>query len=240
MVELKLNFSKLSEKPKFIKMLVYGKPGVGKTIFSSSAPSPILVDIERGTLSLQNEDLKKKGIVPEDIDVFPIEEFIQMNDVFEYLKDGNHSFKTVIIDSLTSLQQRSMDTIMEEGTSKKPEKDPDLSTQNDWGVNTAQIKKVIRYFRNLPMNVIFTCLAKDYTNEEGVILTSPAISPSILDVACAYTDIVGYMFTAGKEAETRAMLFQPTERYYAKDRSGKLGKTMVDPSFSKVLEIINK
>lgn len=236
---VELSIVKLSGRPKYIKMLIYGKPGVGKTILAASAPAPLLVDIERGTLSLQNEDLKKKGVVPEDIDIQPIEIFTQMNNVFEFLKDEKHDYKTVIIDSLTSLQQKSMDAIMEKESAKDPKKNPDLSTQNDWGVNTGQIKKIIRYFRDLPMNVIFTCLAKEWTSDEGLVLTNPAISPSVSDVACAYTDIIGYMFTAGKEGETRAILFQPTERYFAKDRSGKLGKTMIDPSFPKILDLIN-
>ena len=54
-----LNIEALDERTPFANVLVYGESGVGKTVFASTAPRPILwLDSEGGTASISD----KKGI----------------------------------------------------------------------------------------------------------------------------------------------------------------------------------
>ena len=75
-----------------LKTVIYGTPGIGKTTFASTFPSPILMRFEDGAAAL-------------DIPTFPY--------LFKKLQDfdsainallGKHSYKTLIIDSLDWLE----------------------------------------------------------------------------------------------------------------------------------------
>ncbi len=74
------------------KILIYGVPGVGKTTFASTFPSPILLRAEDGAAAL-------------DIPTFPalVTELRQMDKIVSALLKP-HNFKTLIIDSLDWLE----------------------------------------------------------------------------------------------------------------------------------------
>lgn len=228
-----LKIEKLSEKDPGVKMLVYGAPGVGKTYFSSSAPKPLFVDVEGGTLSIRNAG--------RNIDVVKVNRFADIFEIHKFLMAGDHDYQTVIVDSLTELQKKSLDGIMEEAYRKDPMKrDPDVAELRDWGKNTAQLRKAVRYFRDLPMNVIFTSLEKDTKDEStGAIRVGPDLTPKLQNDVAGYLDIIAHMSTRDKEEGiVRQMLVQPTGKYMAKDRSGKLGKIIKEPDFQAILDRI--
>lgn len=229
-----LKIEKLVEKDPGIKMIVYGSPGVGKTYFSSSAPKALFVDVEGGTLSIKNAG--------RDIDVVKVNKFSQIFEIHKALLEGGHGYQSVIIDSLTELQKKSMDGIIDEAYRKDPSKrDPDVAELRDWGKNTAQLRRAVRYFRDLPMNVIFTALAKESKDEKtGEISIGPDLTPKLQNDVAGYLDIIGHMSTKEKDGELlRQMLVQPTGKFMAKDRSGRLGKILESPDFARILKRIN-
>lgn len=81
-----------SKKWSSVKALIYGVPGIGKTSFAATFPSPILIRTEDGASAL-------------DIPTFP-QVVSSMNDLRMCFKalNGQHQFKTVIIDSLDWLE----------------------------------------------------------------------------------------------------------------------------------------
>ena len=247
MPELKI--IKSTEVPTHIKMVLYGRPGIGKTIFAAGAPKPLLVDCERGTLSLGNKKLIEAGIIPPEVDVWPVDTFQELNVVFEYLQTNEAGYKTVILDGFSELLRKGVDLIMERLVAKHPEKNPDIVSPTEWGMSTQQMRKVIRNFRMLPLHVIFNCLVREDENEEtGLQEAKPAVSPSVFNILNAYVDIIAYMFIVGNpddppEKQFRALLFQPAEKYVAKDRSGQLGNHMKlpnnAPGFPEVLRQLN-
>jgi len=228
-----LNIEKLSEKEPGIKIIVYGPPGVGKTYFSSSAPKALFVDVEGGTLSIKNAGRQ--------LDVVKVNKFRDIFEIHKFLASGKHEYESVIVDSLTELQKKSMDGIIEEAYRKDPTKrDPDVAELRDWGKNTAQLRKAVRYFRDLPMNVIFTALAKESKDERtGEISIGPDLTPKLQNDVAGYLDIIGHMSAKDKEdGIVRQMLVQPTGKYMAKDRSGRLGKVVNAPDFRQILDVI--
>ena len=242
MPELKIIRS--SEMPTYVKMVIYGHPGVGKTIFSAGCPKPLIVDCERGNLSLRNKELIKKGIIPASVDVTPVYQFIELNTVFESLQDNNEGYETVILDGFSELLRKGVDLIMERLVAKYPERNPDVVSPNEWGASTQQMRKVIRNFSWLPMHVIFTCQVREQEIEDSTTKEMmPAVSPSVFNILNAYVDIIAYMWKVGLPADPpekkfRAMLFQPTENVRAKDRSGALGGAMKNPTFSDILRLL--
>ena len=75
-----------------VKAVIYGVPGVGKTSFAATFPSPILIRVEDGANAL-------------DIPTFPtVIKNVQMLDRAFKALQGEHNFQTVIIDSLDWLE----------------------------------------------------------------------------------------------------------------------------------------
>lgn len=230
---MNLKITKLTEKPQYVKIIVYGRTGVGKTRFAATAPDVLFIDAEAGTLSIADKP----------IDVVTIQDFNQLDEVFDFLLKGDHKYKSVVIDSLTEVQLKCMDNIIKSEVEKKPDRDPDVPTQQNWGKSFNQIRKLIRKFRDLPMNVIFVCEAKDNKDEEtGIIYTVPALPGQLANKIPGYMDIVGYM-DLRKDSEgnlIEKMLFRAVDRKDGKDRSGKLPMAMENPTFKKILNFVFK
>jgi len=326
----------------YIKMLIYGDSGQGKTVLAGTAPDLFIVSDENGLLSLKNPDLK--DIVNQKAKSFSLDNFIEMNAIYEFLynhcllrdrlvklqrqyagktkkevpkdvierverlKDAIWSMENgatprngqepriyyaVAIDSLTELQKRSMDRILaikhgegwnmiggEEGGSivEKVEEvhsladdvesettvhlQPAVTAENetemvtgfadfevkaaslpDFGTNTNQMRKLVRAFRDLPMNVIFTALAKEVKDDiTGELYTRPALTDKLSEDVLGYMDIVGYYYTKqNKEDENkldRILQVQPFKNRTAKDRSGRLGNGVLNPTFKRIMGLI--
>lgn len=74
------------------RVLVYGVEGIGKSTFAAGAPAPIFIQTEDGLGSLQ-------------VDHFPIATSVtDVLDALSALFDGEHKFKSVVIDSLDWLE----------------------------------------------------------------------------------------------------------------------------------------
>ena len=224
---------------KHLKILVYGSPGAGKTVFAATAnddkhTSPaLLIDLEGGTLSIADKD----------IDVVRITEFKQFNEVYEYLRNGSQ-YKTVIIDSLTEVQKLNMYEILQQAVATNPARDPDMPRIDEWGKSVEQMRKLVRYFRDLPMHVIMTALAQEVRDErDGSITVKPALPGRLSDEVSGFLDIVSYLGvlekSVGEERKVvRQMLTQSTGKFIAKDRSGKLDQFVEEPTVTKLLDRI--
>lgn len=211
-----------------VKMVIHGDPGVGKTLFSSIAPKPILANCEGGLLCL---DQIAEYHADLDIQVVDISSIADLQELFLYLKKGEHDRETLIIDSLGEVMRISMDEILK-SPNRDSRYDPDTPMLQDYGQNTQRMRKLVRVFRDLPMHVIFTCISQEQKDDQtGRLKTIPALTPKIASEVMGYVDIVGYLFVAeGNDGESeRKLLTQPKGKYAAKDRSGKLGVGLVDP-----------
>lgn len=221
-----------------VKMLVYGDPGVGKTVFSCSGDRTIFIDVEGGSLSIQKR-IKDKKVVRKRFDTFDeIEEFVRG------LREKGSKADTLVIDSITELQKKLMDSIVAQHPEVKRPYGDGL-TVGDWGYNTERMRRFIRMARDLDMNVIFTALAMDEKNEmTGAVKTLPKMSSKLSADVCGYVDIVGYLYVDnvtnedGESVPVRRMLVQPVGMYYAKDRSGALGNVIDDPTFPGIYNTI--
>jgi len=329
----------------YIKILIYGDSGQGKTVLAGTAPDLFIVSDENGLLSLKNPDLKE--IVNQKAKSFPLDNFVEMNLIYEFLynhcllrdrltklqkqyagktkkevpkdavarleklkdalwamENGDEPRKSqeprlyyaVAVDSLTELQKRSMDRIIdikhggswntigdnesgsvfeeddEETVSDQevadtvhesnipvaaldtPQDDTEMvtgfadfevkaATLPDYGANTNQMRKIVRAFRDLPMNVIFTALAKEVKDDvTGEMSTKPALTDKLAEDTLGYLDIVGYYYTKqNKDDENkldRILQVQPFKNRTAKDRSGRLGNGVLNPTFKRIMALI--
>lgn len=244
----------VAERIDFAKLLIYGSPGAGKTMLAGSAAeveamSPVLfIDIEGGTKTIRN-------LWPE-VEVVRVQAtynsqgqltataWKKLQAVYEDLRKGV-KWKTVVVDSLSEAAKVSMYSVMENAVRDAANKgqrdrDPDIPELRDWGKSGEQIRRFVRSFRDLPCHVIFTCLAADDKDQQsGTVTVKPALSGKLRDEIPAYLDEVLYLYVkADNKGVTRKILSEPTAKYVAKDRSGRLPTTVDDPTMAKLAEAI--
>lgn len=232
----------------FMNILIYGNPGVGKTVFAASAcevanMSPVLIiDVEGGTMSLQRTHPS--------VSVVRIKNFADFNQLYADLRAGKHGFKTIVLDSISEIQKFGMYSAMAKALQDNPERDPDLPGIGEWGKNTEQIRKLVRAFRDLPTNCIVTALEANDKTPEGVIRrTYPNLSNKLALELPGFFDVVGYMYIkekrekqpngADKIEQVRCLLTMATSRQVAKDRTGILPPVIEYPTMQLIDQLVH-
>lgn len=233
---------KASELPGNRRFLIYGKAKQGKTRLASSAPDVLVMDVnEKGTESV------RRNINPY---VYPVEIWTDVTDLYWYLQEGEHQFRSVAIDGITALQTLCMNFVLGEATALDASRDPDMPTRAVWGKVTQLMKTQITNYRNLPMNVIFTALTRrNIVGEEDADAEStvgPACSPSVSAHLEAAVDVIGYIYkrevmvkvrgTDQKKPRTKTRLIvEGTERFLVGDRTHTLGNFVDAPDLTDIL-----
>ncbi len=137
-------------EPSKPKVLIYGKPGVGKTWTSLDFPRVYYIDSEGGAdLAHYTDKLKKAGGA-----YFGIEQgalsFEAIIEQVQALATEEHSYKTLVIDSITKIFNTA---ITDEGERLQRE-----GKKNEFGLDKKpavyQIKRLINWLQRLDMNVI--------------------------------------------------------------------------------------
>ncbi len=235
-----LEVTTVSESPEFINMLVYGNPGVGKTVLAGSADAvpelrPVLIlDVEGGTFSIRER-------YP-DVDVVRVQTWPDMQKVYDALYKMEHDYQTVVLDSLTEIQKFSMYRIMTQVLKEHPDRDPEVPSIREWGKNIEQIRRLVRAFRDLPMNVVFTALAAtDKDGKTGMITTRPSLSGKLAMEVGGFVDLLLYMYIKRVDDDNQRLLLSfGTEGQIAKDRSDNLPPVIIDPDMQTLYDHIFK
>jgi hypothetical protein len=231
------------------KILVYARPKTGKTRLAASAPDVLLVDIkDRGTKSVRRDI---------DPNVYPVTQWLEIDDIYWYLKEGNHPYKSVALDGATGMQTLCMNFVLGEAVALDATRDPDMPTRQAWGKVGQLMKTQITNYVNLDMNVIFTALTRvnrsggeDDDDIGGDETIGPAVSPSVAGHLEAAVDIIGYLMKrqvmvkkkgGGKKKATRKrLILEGSERYLVGDRTGVLPAHVDAPDLTELFRIINE
>lgn len=222
----------------YLNILIYGQPGVGKTFFAGTAEdseltSPtIFLDVEGGTTTLR----KRKNL--DVVRIRSTEELVATHKML--LEQNDNHYKTVVIDSLTELQKLDMHGIMKELVSRRPDLDPDVPSQREWGKSIEHMRRITRAYRDLPMNTIFTCLVVIDKDDSGTVTYAPSLPGKLKMEISGFVDVVGYLTTATENDETvRRLQFAATKKVIAKDRTASLGDVVDNPTIPMLWEMMH-
>jgi hypothetical protein len=223
--------------------------GVGKTFICGTAEnwegsSPCLfIDVEGGALTLHD-------VVP-NVDVVRPTNWAELQNVYNFLRNENTKYKSVVIDSLTEVQRAiSMAGILgdvDDGGTYSDLERSNPPNRADWLRTSEQLRKFIRAYRDLSylkdekrrLHVIFTALEKYDEKKETVCVQLPG---ALGLEAGAYVDILGRLSivetvdpeTSAKVTKRHLLVSEYTSedgtKFLAKNRGGRLGTSMWNPT----------
>lgn len=226
------------------KILVYSRPGKGKTRLMATLPNVLIIDVnDRGTRST------KRDLDP---NVYLVDRLPEMDDLYWFLSEGDHSFESVAIDGVTGLQVLALKFVMNDEAIRDASRDPNMPSKQAWGKANELCKSYITNFRNLPMHVGFTALERsrdmaEDDEEESQIVISPAVSPGVANHLEAAVGTIGHLtnrrVVVGKGKAKKSVIrtylrVGPSERYITKDRDGLFGDVIRNPHLGKMIEQI--
>ena len=233
----------------FLKILVFGESGAGKTTFVGTAQdSPLtspafMLDIEGGSTVLNDKpdiDVKQsRKMIGEDSK--PGEESVQ--EIADILHKNPKYYKFFALDSLTELREIDMQEVMLQQFNKKPDTtDIYVPSPREWGKSGSRVKEVLRYLKDLPCHVVVTTLLSEKKDERtGIIKMEPMLPGQLQGQVPGFFDIVGFLKATTKNGATiRTMQFKKTERVMAKDRTKALPDILEEPTIPEIWDIIFK
>lgn len=209
-------------------MLLYGKPKVGKTLLAGTAAdvealSPILV------LAAEDGSAVLAHAYPE-VDIINVPDWKTAAAVIGKVAEGVTKYKTIVIDTLSELQNLMIAHITKDGTQ--------AMRIQDWGTiaeNTANLTKLLH--RSKVNSILITHADRVKDDESGKVLISPVMKgKASLGEIPKIVDIIAYYAIAQNEQKesVRVLQLEATDKVDAGDRFGKLDAQIANPTMSEI------
>ncbi len=227
-----------------LRILVYGPTGSGKTFLCGHALDvpelrPILIaDVDGGVDTVTEKIIEYW----EEVEVHALHTPADVKVMLDALYKPSR-FKTVILDGLTEYHAMMLATTMAQN-GRSPSEMPALQ---DYGGASAYM---LAFLRNVRKNAIVHFLttagqAVQLDEASGTLHVSPDIVGKLSYRAPRFFHIVGHITTvmaASKDGavlqEKRRLQVQPFGSVRAKDRSGKLGAVLLEPTMQKIYDLV--
>lgn len=224
----------MSEVQRSLTMLVYGESKVGKSTFAVTAPYPrLMLDVEGGHRFLPInvkywDPMREEPPVADgtwDTCVVVVHDYDTVLKAYQWLQMGQHQFKSLIIDSISELQVKCMDSIA--GT--------EAMKMQQWGELLRHMGALLRDLRDLTMHptapleaIVLT--AMDSPDREG--RHHPYLQGQLKVQAPYFYDILGAISVESvpnpdpmqAPYKVRRMYVERTDKFEAGERvQGRLG-----------------
>ena len=191
-----------------VKILVYGREGAGKTRLCATLPSPIILSVEAGLLSLADYDIPS-------IEIATLED---LSNAFKWLAESEQGkqYQSICLDSITEI----CETIL--SNEKLREKDG----RKAYGNMNEKIIALVKLFRDIPDRNIYMSAKMDRMEDDiNQVVYAPSLpgKKAQQDLPYYFDEVFALRVERDSEGVPhRMILTQPDGRYTAKDRSGKL------------------
>lgn len=196
---------------KYIKVLVHGPAGAGKTrLCATTGGTPLIISAESGLLSLAGTNIAVKEVT----------NMADLEAVYNYLLTDT-KFDWICLDSISEIAEVVL------SAEKKKTNDP----RKAYGEMQTIMLDLMRGFRDLPKNIYFAAKQERIKDEvTGGLLFGPSAPGQKIGPAMPYMFDLVFALHSWKDENgivQRAFQTQKDAQYDAKDRSGKLD--MIEP-----------
>lgn len=213
--------------------MVYGESKVGKSTFAVTAPYPrLMLDVEGGHRFLPIvvkywDPLREEPPIADgtwDTCVVTVRDYDTVLKTYQWLQLGKHHFKSLIIDSISELQVKCMDSIAGNEQMK----------MQQWGELLRHMGALLRDLRDLTMHptnpleaVVLTAMAREADGRKKPYLQGQLAiqAPYFYDILGAITvESVPNPDPLQPPLKVRRMYVERTDQYEAGERvQGRLG-----------------
>lgn len=201
-----------------LTVLLYGVPKVGKSTFCSQLPAALFLATEPGLNALSTFD----------VNVQCWEDFL---DACAEIAEGNHSFKTIIIDTIDNAWRMCVEYVCK---ANKVAYEGDMPYGKGYALVATEFNRVITKLAQLPYGLWIVSHAKS-TEVESRTSKYTRIVPTLPDrarnIVVALSDLILYASMdeksiSGKMAQSRTIYTKPNLYWEAGDRTGRLPEQM--------------
>lgn len=240
--------SQSTRPPRF---LVYSRNKKGKTTFCTSPgqDNVLILDPEEGT----------EGMVKKDPHRWPIENWVDLDDSYQYLKSGKHSYQWVALDGLTKFSNMSLRYVMSQEEERDITRRPGMVQMKDYGKSGELMKGVLNNFHSLRMGVIFTAQERvievtddpegdDEDAESSSVIYVPDLPKGVRGAANSIVDVIGRLYTVkldhpktGEKVIQRRMWVEPHIAFDTGYRSDyRLPPYIKGPTVPKLVQLLRE
>lgn len=199
------------DRTKNWRVLIYGKPGVGKTT--------AIRNLDGKTLVLDLDDSSRVLAGALNIDVQPFDRSKPSEEWKEFLKNLSErvsGYDNLVVDNISAFEK---DWFVERGRASKNGIGNEIQDYGQWTNYFSRIMTTI--FMNASVNVLVTAWenTRDVTSETGQSFSqyAPAIRDSVRDGLLGLTDVVGRIVVNPK-TDGRGVILEGTDAIFAKNR----------------------
>jgi hypothetical protein len=200
-------------------MLIYGAPKSGKSDFASRLPDALFLECEPG---LNHLEVFK-------IPTYTWDDFLA---ACKLISQGNHQFKTVVIDTIDNAFKYCSDAICSKNNITY---EGDMSHGKGWALVKNEWHRVLTRLASLPYGLILISHAQDKTIETRTgeyTKTQPSLPDRARNVVLGLVDMILYFDAvprkdaSGNVTIDRVMRTKPHPTYEAGDRTGRLPEVL--------------
>jgi hypothetical protein len=178
---LSIRVTGADEYGQYLKCLICGDPGAGKTRSSSTWPNPLIASVNANLMSVADRQVPYAAITSS-ADLLQLRHMLD-NPPERRAELIGRPVDTLIVDTIDHFQQ-----IL--AAERRRDEKKDTLAGADWGWLGDEMRSIVRGLRNLPLHVVLLCHLKVTEDQEtNRVMVRPSLQGAMGDEIAGYVDV---------------------------------------------------